>query len=115
MKQKKLRVAPLIRVSTEKQASQGESLRTQRQQIEIAVAQIDGVIPKYCSTKYTGQEHGTSDYERNKLNQLLEDSGKGLFDAIMVADESRWSRDNEDSKKGLRILEKNGIRFDGDR
>ena len=29
----------------------------------------------------------------------------------MVADESRWSRDNEDSKKGLRILEKNGIRF----
>ena len=43
MKQKKLRVAPLIRVSTEKQASQGESLRTQRQQISHAHFSRDGV------------------------------------------------------------------------
>lgn len=89
MKQKILRIAPLLRVSTEKQASQGESLRTQRQQIATAVNQIEGYIPEYCLTKYSGQEHGTRDFERKKLDQLLEDSGKDLFDAVMVADESR--------------------------
>jgi DNA invertase Pin-like site-specific DNA recombinase len=111
MKEKKLRVAPLIRVSTEKQATQGESLQTQRQQIELAVSQIGGVIPEYCLNRYAGQEHGTRDYERKMMDQLLEDSGKDLFDAVMVADESRWSRDNEKSKKGLRLLEGNKIRF----
>lgn len=111
MKEKKLRVAPLIRVSTEKQATQGESLLTQRQQIEVAVSQIGGFIPEYCESKYSGQEHGTRDFERKMMDQLLEDSSNDFFDAVMVADESRWSRDNEKSKKGLRILERNGIRF----
>ncbi|MDB4442096.1 recombinase family protein [bacterium] len=111
MNDKPLRFAPLIRVSTEKQAAKGESLRTQRTQIERYVESLGGVIPEHCWKKYSGQEHATPDNERRKLNLLLEDSGKDLFDAIIVCDHSRWSRDNRKSKDGLEILRDSGIRF----
>jgi len=107
---KKLRFAPLIRVSTEKQEQQGESLNSQKKQIFQAVEYLNGIIPQRC-WKYSGQEHATPDQERQKLNQLLEDSGKNLFDAVIVCDASRWSRDNKKNKDGLQILRKNGIRF----
>lgn len=44
-------------------------------------------------------------------NNYFEDSGKDIFDAIIVCDPSRWSRDNLRSKEGLDILKQNGIRF----
>jgi DNA invertase Pin-like site-specific DNA recombinase len=91
-----LRFAPIIRVSTEKQKAKGESLTTQKTQIEQYVATMNGVIPDHCWT-YTGQEHATVD--------------KGLFDAVIVCDPSRWSRDNAKSKAGLKTLRSNGIRF----
>ena len=107
---KKLRFAPLIRVSTEGQEKQGESLNTQEKQIKQYVDFLKGEIPKSCWT-YSGQEHATADFERQKLNRLLADSGKGTFDAIIVCDVSRWSRDNRKNKEGLEILRQNGIRF----
>lgn len=105
-----IRFAPLIRVSTEKQEAKGESLTTQRKQINHYVELLGGVIPKECN-KYSGQEHATPDQERTKLNQLLEDAKKGLFDAVIVCDVSRWSRDNQKSKDKLEILRDNNIRF----
>lgn len=110
MKQK-LRFAPLIRVSGEEQARLGESLDTQRKQIEEAVKSLGGVIPPKLATRYSGQEHATPGYERKKFDQLLADAASGQFDAIMVADISRWSRDNEKSQQGLKVLRKHGIRF----
>ena len=107
---KKLRFAPLIRVSTEKQEKQGESLQTQRKQIVQYVKSLDGHIPNRC-WKYSGQEHATPGQERENLDRLLEESYKDIFDAVIVCDASRWSRDNEKSKAGLKILKKNGIRF----
>jgi DNA invertase Pin-like site-specific DNA recombinase len=105
-----LRFAPIIRVSTEGQAEKGESLRTQEKQIREYVKKLEGVIPEHC-WKYSGQEHATPDQERKKLDTLLQDSAKGLFDAVIVCDASRWSRDNLKSKQGLEILRTNGIRF----
>jgi DNA invertase Pin-like site-specific DNA recombinase len=61
--------------------------------------------------EYSGQEHATPDQERKKLDKLLSDTSKGIFDAIIVCDPSRWSRDNKKSKEGLQILRDNGIRF----
>ncbi|NLF73140.1 MAG: recombinase family protein [Candidatus Anammoximicrobium sp.] len=108
-KPKPLRFGALIRVSTEKQADRGESLRTQTKQIDEAVERWGGTIKR----TYSGQEHATPDYERRLLDQLLADAETHPrpFDAIIVADESRWSRDNERSKAGLRTLRENGIRF----
>jgi site-specific DNA recombinase len=103
-----LRFAGLVRVSTEKQAEKGESLNTQASQIDGYVASMKG-DPKI--RWYKGQEHATPDYERKILDKLLADSGKGLFDAVIVCDASRWSRDNKQSKEGLEVLRKNEIRF----
>jgi site-specific DNA recombinase len=105
-----LRVAPLVRVSTETQAQKGESLRTQIAMIQKAVESIGAVIPPelWC---YVGQESATEKDERILLDKLLDDSGKGLFDALMVSDVSRWSRNNLKSEQGLETLRRNGIRF----
>ncbi len=110
MEDKPLRFAPIIRVSTERQAMRGESLRTQKKQIINCVAQYGGTIPDRC-WQYSGQEHATPEWERRKLNKLLADSDKNLFDAVICCDASRWSRDNRKSKQGLEILKRNNIRF----
>ncbi len=107
---KGLRFAPIIRVSTEGQERRGESLTTQRAQIEKDVESLGGTIPESCWA-YAGQEHATVGEEREKLNRLLTDAAKDRFDAVIVCDPSRWSRDNRKSKEGLEILKANGIRF----
>lgn len=106
---KPLRFAALIRVSTEKQAAKGESLRTQAKQIEQAVASLGGKIV----ARYGGQEHATEGWEKQQLDRLLSDAAKTRrdFDAVMVADASRWSRDNAKSKAGLRTLRDSGVKF----
>lgn len=108
-KEKAIRFAALIRVSTEKQEKTGESLKVQESQIQDAVKSLGGKITK----TYAGQEHATPGYERELMQQMLVDarSKKPPFDAIMLADISRWSRDNASSKSGLDILRKKGIRF----
>ncbi len=44
MTEKPLRFAPLVRVSTEQQEKMGESLKTQKAQIEQAVKALGGVL-----------------------------------------------------------------------
>ena len=105
-----MKFAPLIRVSTEKQADKGESLNTQKKQITGYVEQLNGNIPEDC-WKYSGQEHATVGEERQNLDQLLHDATKDKFDAVIVCDVSRWSRDNLKSKQGLQILRDHGIKF----
>lgn len=105
-----LRFAPLIRVSAESQEKRGESLRTQKTQIQQYVKSLGGIIPDNC-WQYSGQEHATPEFERKKLDKLLADAEKGLFDCVIVADASRWSRDNQKSKEGLKIFKKRGIKF----
>lgn len=109
MPTKKIRFAVLIRVSTDKQEKQGESLLTQQTAIEDAVEQLGGAIAR----KYAGQEHATSGWEREQLDKLLTEaaSHRKPFDAVMVYEPTRWSRDNAKSKEGLDILRSNGIRF----
>jgi DNA invertase Pin-like site-specific DNA recombinase len=99
--------APLIRVSTEKQERQGESLHTQRKQLENAIQSLGGNVYQW----YAGQEHATPENERQILERLIQDAKAHKFNAIMVADATRWSRDNGKSKDYLEILRKNNIRF----
>jgi site-specific DNA recombinase len=101
------RFGVLVRVSTEDQEKQGESLRTQHKQIEQAVASLGGRVVEW----YEGQEHATAGWERQRLDQLLADATKGKFDAVMVADVSRWSRDNVKNEQGLEVLRAAGVRF----
>ncbi len=112
MSDKPLRFAPLVRVSTEGQEKKGESLRTQKAQIEQAIKALNGMlIPD--AWRYSGQEHATAEVEHQRIDQLLKDAERGLFDAVIVVDPSRWSRDNLKSKQGLQILKHAGVRFFG--
>jgi len=106
---KSLRFAALIRVSTEKQERKGESLRTQAVQIGQSVQSMGGRIV----ARYAGQEHATAGWERAQLSKLLADAAKPhrSFDAVMVADATRWSRDNVASDTGLETLRDCGVRF----
>jgi DNA invertase Pin-like site-specific DNA recombinase len=104
---KPLRFAALPRVSTERQERKGESLRTQRADIERDVARLGGTIVAW----YGGQEHATPGWEKKQLDRLLADATKHKFDALMVTHTDRWSRDNGKSKEGLEILRSHGIRF----
>lgn len=104
---KVLRFAALIRVSTEQQEKTGESLRTQRADIESAVKRHGGTIAQ----RYGGQEHATPGHEKKEIDRLLADAAKNKFDAVIVAHADRWSRDNIKSTEGLRVFEAHNIRF----
>jgi DNA invertase Pin-like site-specific DNA recombinase len=102
-----LRFASLIRVSTDRQEKQGESLAAQRSANLRDVGQLGGTVVG-C---YGGQEHATAGWERREVDRLIKDAGKDLFDAVIVAYADRWSRDNAKSEEGLGAFRTNGIRF----
>lgn len=106
---KRLRFAALRRVSTEQQEKDGESLRTQTNDIQDVVTCLGGVIVEW----YGGQEHATPGHEKKELHRLLSDAQKtpSRFDAVIVAHPDRWSRDNTTSRQGLEVFKEQGIRF----
>jgi DNA invertase Pin-like site-specific DNA recombinase len=102
-----MKFGALVRVSTERQEKQGESLVVQRKAIERDVAKLGGTIAGW----YGGQEHATDGWERKEVDRLIADAGRGKFDAVIVAYDDRWSRDNAKSKEGLEAFRQNRIRF----
>ena len=96
----KLKFACICRVSTEQQEKKGESLKIQHKQLEDKVKELNGTVYKW----YEGQEHATPNYERKMLEQLIIDAQDKKFEAVMVADEQRWSRDNTKSMGYLEDL-----------
>jgi DNA invertase Pin-like site-specific DNA recombinase len=102
-----VRFAPLVRVSTEKQEQQGESLCLQRKNNTRDVERIGGRIVAW----YGGQEHATPGWERAEVDRLIADAARNLFDAVIVAYPDRWSRDNAKSKEGLEVFRNHDIKF----
>jgi DNA invertase Pin-like site-specific DNA recombinase len=107
MTAKILKFAPLVRVSSERQSKQGSSLLTQTVELEEAIVDLGGEIHKW----YRGHEHASPEFERKIFDLLLADGIARKYDAVIVADVDRWSRDNSRSEEGLKILRENGIRF----
>jgi len=107
MAKKKLRFAALIRVSTDKQEKQGESLRTQRRDQEQAIKVCEGVVAEW----FGGQEHATPGWEHSEVERLIQYCENGHANAVMVHHADRWSRDNAASKRGLERLKQSGVRF----
>ena len=107
MVKKPLRFASWIRVSTEQQAKQGESLRTQHIDNEGDINLLGGAVVG----QYGGQEHATPGWERQEFDRMLEDAGRNKFDAIIMNHIDRWSRDGKKHYEGRDILKLHGIRF----
>ena len=102
-----LNFAILARISADPPDKRKTSLETQISQCQNAVESLRGKVVKI----YSGIEHGTPDYERKILSQLIEDAQAGKFNAVMVASTDRWSRDNQKSKEYLKIFQHNGTKF----
>jgi len=102
-----MRFAILCRVSTEGQEKEGVSLEVQQKTLTECIKSLGGT----CVKSYIGTESAMGIKERPIYEELLADCSKNLFDAIMVWDLSRWSRNPEKSRYGLAILKKNNIRL----
>jgi DNA invertase Pin-like site-specific DNA recombinase len=104
-----LRFASLVRVSTERQEREGESLPVQRQANEDAVQSLGGKIVQW----YGGQEHATDGHERKEIDRLLRDAQRKPrpWDALIVTVPDRWSRDNAKSKEGIDVFKRCHVRF----
>lgn len=106
-----VRGASFRRVSTEEQKEYGNSLSSQLSRIK-GVAERSGIK---LIADYGGAEHAMPGYERAEFNRMIDDAVAGKFDAIFVADISRWSRDTVASEQAVRRLKKCRIRlFIGD-
>jgi DNA invertase Pin-like site-specific DNA recombinase len=104
---KGLRFGALVRVSTEKQETQGESLRTQRTSIGQDVEALGGKVTAW----YGGQEHATEGWEHKEVDRLIADAKAGKIDAVMVAFADRWSRGNPKADAALDDFAERGVRF----
>jgi DNA invertase Pin-like site-specific DNA recombinase len=107
-----LRFAALVRVSTDRQEEQGESLRVQTAELARVVAAKGGTVAGW----YGGSMHGTAGgaqgkWERAELDRLLRDAAGGLFDAVICYRTDRWSRDNAGSETGLDLFMEHGVAF----
>ena len=100
------KIACVKRVSSELQARKGDSLDVQHDILQAAVDQLKGE-----AIWYGGQEHATPGWERKELDRLMGDAKAGKIDAVMVADLSRWSRNNLRSRQDLEVLKELRIRF----
>src|SRR5262249_53081205 len=65
----------------------------------------------YITAWYGGQEHATPGYEKKEIDRLIQDAKKRKFDAVIVSNADRWSRDNGKSREGLEVFKEHGIRF----
>lgn len=102
-----LRFAAYMRVSEDEQREYGTSLETQRSRIMAAVDQLAGKIV----ATYGGSEHGTPGYVRDQFDRMITDAEAGKFNAICIADLTRWSRDTVSHEQAVRRLKRSHIRF----
>src|SRR5262249_8465805 len=68
---------------------------------------IGGTIVKW----YEGQEHATAGHERKRFAQMLQDAAHHRFDALMVTDASRLTRDPQANLTLIRTFKEDRIRL----
>jgi site-specific DNA recombinase len=102
-----MRVALYVRVSTEEQAVEGFSIN----------GQID-ILTQYCISSeydvvkvYKDEGYSAKTLNRPQLSTLLTDCKLNKFDAVMVWDVSRLSRNLSDSLKVIEELNKEHVTF----
>ncbi len=102
---------------TKKRAAAYTRFSSDNQRDESIDAQVRA-IEAYCEQKgfdlvkiYADRAKSATSDKRPEFLQMIEDSGKGLFDVAIVHKLDRFSRDKYDSAKYKRILKKNGVKL----
>lgn len=107
-KQRKLKAALYIRVSTEEQALDGQSASAQEETLKQYCHAYDiEVADIYMDLGLSGK----SMKDRAELERLVEDSAGGCFDMVLVWKISRLSRSLKDLLYLIDIFERNKVHF----
>ena len=102
-----MKFAILARVSTEGQEKDGQSLEVQVKTLRECVERLNGTVVK----EYIGQESAMGTKRRDIFTEMLVDCSLNLFDAVMVWDFSRLSRNQNDTALFVDVFKKNNIRL----
>lgn len=102
----KLKACGYVRVSTAMQAEEGESLATQRKQIEDFVKQKDWILTKIYADE--GATATKVEY-RVQFQQMIADAKAGHFKVIIFYKLSRFARNARDYQNYVFELKKYGV------
>lgn len=100
-----MKYAAYCRVSTGSE-EQLNSLVNQQQFFEEYVRKRGDILVKVYADRGIS---GKSMQKREEFMKLLEDSKRGIFDAVLVKDISRFARNTLDFLTGIRILKSRGV------
>ncbi|MHB1391859.1 MAG: recombinase family protein [Clostridia bacterium] len=104
----KLKAALYIRVSTEEQAQDGQSVSAQAETLKQYCSAFDiEVSDVYIDLGLSGK----SLKDRQELKRLIEDCGRRQFDMVLVWKISRLSRNLKDLLYLIDIFERNNVHF----
>lgn len=104
-----VRAAIYIRVSTERQAKEGDSVPAQREALRKYVAERDDLVlaGEYMDDGISGQKLG----ERGELQRLLDDVKEKKIDLILFTKLDRWFRSIRHYVTVQEILDKYGVQW----
>lgn len=100
-----MRYAAYCRVSTGSD-EQLNSLKNQRYFFDEYVQKRQDILVNVYADRGIS---GKSMQKRTEFLKMLSDSEKGLFDAVLVKDISRFARNTVDFLNGIRLLKSNGV------
>lgn len=104
-KSKLTRVALYIRVSTDRQAKEGDSLEAQEKALrDYAKEHNFEIVGTYMDDGESGQK-----IKRTNLQKLLSDTNDGKIDLIIMTKLDRWFRNVSDFYKVIDILKQNKV------
>lgn len=101
-----IKVAGYIRVSTAIQASEGESLTTQKQQIQDFARQKGWELTNIYADEGLS---GTKIEYRTQLQQMIKDAKQGHFSVILFSKLSRFARNAREYQNMSYELEQHGV------
>jgi len=100
-----MKIALYIRMSTDKQENSIDSQKVvleqyaKTQKMQVAKIYVDEGIS------------GRTAEKRPSFMQMIEESGQGLFDAVLIYDSSRFARNLEESIVYKSVLRRNGVKL----
>ena len=106
--QKIIRVATYRRVSTDRQAKEGDSLEAQKTKLMGYIEMFPNYqfIEDYCDDGFSGQK-----VNRHAYMRLLEDVKKKRIDLIIFTKLDRWFRNLTEYLNTQKLLEKYGVKW----
>ena len=102
-----MKTAIYVRVSTEEQAKEGYSISAQQQRLKDYVKSQDWNIYKI----YIDEGFSAKNLDRPKMQELIKDCKKGLFDVILVYRLDRLVRSVSNLHELLQLFDKYNVKF----